>query len=203
MSAIRKFNAYCEQLEALHDPMWSIPLPTPLPTKLDDLRNHQLLMEDIWISPAIGEIPRWVEDQDVRDGIRAMLKRDRCLEEQRRLGVEADNLCRWYGNKLAAVELALRIPESGCPILAYYIQLITFQMKYFISPSVSVAMTYCPCTRIGQIHLPQFLDSIAKSGKLLRWLKVYREVTLVSHFSGLIPQLSKLPKKLPKKKMWI
>ena len=62
------FNAYCEQLEALHDPAWSIPLPTPLPTKLDDLRNHQLLMEDIWISLAIGKIPRWVEDQDVETG---------------------------------------------------------------------------------------------------------------------------------------
>ena len=37
MSAIHKFNAYCEQLEALHNPAWSIPLPTPLPTKLDDL----------------------------------------------------------------------------------------------------------------------------------------------------------------------
>jgi len=114
MSVIRKFNAYCEQLEALHDPVWSIPLPTPLPTKLDDLQNHQLLMEDIWISPAIGKIPRWVEDRDVRDGIHAMLKRDQCLEEQRRLGVEADNLCRWYGNELAAVELALHTPESEC-----------------------------------------------------------------------------------------
>ncbi|KIM67523.1 hypothetical protein SCLCIDRAFT_21054 [Scleroderma citrinum Foug A] len=37
MSAIHKFNAYCEQLEALHDPAWSIPLPMPLPTKLDNL----------------------------------------------------------------------------------------------------------------------------------------------------------------------
>ena len=83
MSAIRKFNAYCEQLDALHDPTWSIPLPAPLPTKLNNLQNHQLLMEDIRISPAIGAIPRWVEDQDVRDGICAMLKRDRCLEEQR------------------------------------------------------------------------------------------------------------------------
>jgi len=65
MSAICKFNAYCEQLEALHDPAWSIPLPMPLPTKLNDLRNHQLLMEDIWILPAIRKIPHWVEDQDV------------------------------------------------------------------------------------------------------------------------------------------
>jgi len=43
-----------------------------------------------------------------------MLKQDRCLEEQRRLGIEADNLCRWYGNELAAIELTLRTPESEC-----------------------------------------------------------------------------------------
>jgi len=119
MSTIHKFNTYCERLATLHDPAWLIPLPTPLPTKLNDLRNHQALMEDIWTSPAIGKIPRWVEDQDVRDGIRAMLKRDRCLEEWRRLSIEADNLCRWYGNELMAVELALRIPESKCHLFLY------------------------------------------------------------------------------------
>ena len=112
MSAIRKFNSYCEQLEELHDPAWSIPLPTPLPTKLNDLRNDQSLMEDVWITPAEGQIPRWLEDQAVRDGICAMLKHNWCLEEQRRLGIEADNLCRWYGSELAAVELAMHTSES-------------------------------------------------------------------------------------------
>jgi len=41
-----------------------------------------------------------------------MLKCNQCLEECRRLGMEADNLCRWYGTELAAVELALHTPES-------------------------------------------------------------------------------------------
>lgn len=112
MSAIRKFNTYCRQLEELYDPSWSIPLPTPLPTKLNDLRNDQSLMEDVWIAPSVGHIPRWMEDKDVRAGIRAMLKRDRCLEEQHRLGIEADNLCRWFGNELATIELALRTSGS-------------------------------------------------------------------------------------------
>ncbi|KAF8430674.1 hypothetical protein L210DRAFT_3417312 [Boletus edulis BED1] len=112
MAAIRKYNGYCTQLEELHDATWFIPLPKPLPTKLNELRNHESLMEDVWITPSIGEIPRWMNDQVVRGGIRAMLKRDRCVEEQQRLGMEADNLCRWYGNELAAVELALRLPEK-------------------------------------------------------------------------------------------
>ncbi|KAG2104041.1 uncharacterized protein F5147DRAFT_775752 [Suillus discolor] len=112
MAALHKFNAYCERLEALYDPHCGIPLPTPLPTKLTDLCNDQSLMEDIWITPSTGKVPCWLDDQDVRDGIRAMLKRDRCVEEQQRLGLEVDNLCRWFGDELSALELALLTPGS-------------------------------------------------------------------------------------------
>lgn len=120
MAAIRKYNGYCAKLADLYNSTWLIPLPTPLPTKLNELRSHDSLMEDVWIAPSIGQIPCWMKDPAVREGIRAMLKRDRCLEEQRRLGIEADNLCRWYGYELAAVELALRMPESQyIPILDF------------------------------------------------------------------------------------
>ena len=112
MSTIHKFNSYCERLAELYDVSSGIPLPSPLPTKLAELRNDQTLLEDVWISPSTGEIPRWHEDVDVREGIRAVLKTDRCLEEQRRLGTEADNMCRWFGCELCAIELAMRQPES-------------------------------------------------------------------------------------------
>jgi hypothetical protein len=110
MAAIRKYNKYCQTLETLYKPAWSIPLPRPLPTELATLRDSSDLMEDVWIMPSAGDIPLWLEDADVREGIRAMLKLDRCLEEWRRLGIEADNLCRWFGCELAAVELALLTP---------------------------------------------------------------------------------------------
>ncbi|KAI6158808.1 hypothetical protein EDD17DRAFT_1487803 [Pisolithus thermaeus] len=113
MSAIRKYNTYCEQLSQLHDPSWAIPLPIPLPTKLVDLRNDASLMEDVWITPSPGETPLWLQDADVRDGIRALLKHERCLEEQRRLGSEADNMCRWFGHELSAIQVALRQSENG------------------------------------------------------------------------------------------
>ncbi|KAG2127204.1 hypothetical protein DEU56DRAFT_742476, partial [Suillus clintonianus] len=112
MTAICKYNGYCERLESLYDPSWGVPLPAPLPTKLADLRNDPTLMEDVWITPSVGDVPRWMEDADVRDGIRALLKRQRCQEEQRRLGFEADNLCRWFRDELAALEVALRSPAS-------------------------------------------------------------------------------------------
>jgi hypothetical protein len=113
MTAIRKFNQYCSTLKDLYDPASSIPLPQPLPTELTALRNCPHLMEDIWIAPSSGDIPRWLEDLDVREGIRAMLKLDRCLEERRRLGFEADNICRWFGRELTAVELALCTPSCA------------------------------------------------------------------------------------------
>ncbi|KAG1722374.1 uncharacterized protein EDB91DRAFT_1240225 [Suillus paluster] len=74
MTAICKFNSYCEQLDSLYDPSCTIPLPTPLPTKLTELRADPTLMEDVWITPSIGEVPWWLDDTDIRDGIRALLK---------------------------------------------------------------------------------------------------------------------------------
>lgn len=114
LTAIRKFNSYCSRLAELHNPDWGIPLPTALPTKLDELRGNgsTILMEDVWISQAPGEVPRWLEDVDVREGIRAMLKIERCREERVRIGAEADNLCRWFGREMSAVEVALELPSS-------------------------------------------------------------------------------------------
>ncbi|KAI6031038.1 hypothetical protein EDC04DRAFT_2868959 [Pisolithus marmoratus] len=110
MAAIRKYNTYCEQLSQLYDPSWAIPLPSSLPTKLVDLRNDVSLMEDVWITPSPGETPRWLEDADVRDGIQALLKRERCLEEQHRLSLEADNIQRLE----AILELQERWPTVLC-----------------------------------------------------------------------------------------
>ena len=69
-------------------------------------------MEDVWITPSNeSQLPRWLEDLDVRNGIRALLKLDRCEEERQRLEMESKNMCHWYGQKLMAIELALRLPE--------------------------------------------------------------------------------------------
>ena len=59
-----------------------------------------------------------MKDVEVRQGIRAILMKDRCLEERRRLGVEADNMWRWYGLELAAVEVASRDPKSKSEFLS-------------------------------------------------------------------------------------
>jgi len=108
MAAIRKFNKYCDALVALSDPAANIPLPRHLKTNLSILQDDLYLMEDVWVHPSAEAAPLWLTDTKVRKGIRAMLKIDRCTEERRRLGIEADNLCRWFGRELTAVELSIQ-----------------------------------------------------------------------------------------------
>jgi len=108
MAAIRKFNKYCDVLVKLSDPTANIPLPQHLKTDLSLLRDDPYLMEDVWVHPSTEAAPPWLTDTKVRKGIRAMLKVDRCMEEHRRLGREADNLSRWFGRELAAIELSIQ-----------------------------------------------------------------------------------------------
>ena len=112
LTAIRKFNKYCDELQEQYKPEWSFPLPSPLPTELGPLREDASLLADVWVTRPSNTKPKWLEDPQVRQGVRAVLEKDRCLEELRRLGMEADNLCRSYGRELTAVELALRNPRS-------------------------------------------------------------------------------------------
>lgn len=118
MAGLRKYNDVCAMLATMYKPEWNIPLPESLPTELKLLRDAPALMEDVWISrPSEEEMPRWVSDSTVREGIRAMLKAERCSEELRRLHTEAINLSQWFGRELAAIELALIEPSSMCLFL--------------------------------------------------------------------------------------
>ena len=150
MAAIHKFNTYCECLAELHDPSCSIPIPNPLPTKLAELHADQSLMEDIWITPSSGAVPLWISDQDICSGIHGMLESDRCLEEHCHLGLEADNLCYWYGNELATIELALLCPESKSTGPGQPAQPYVLQMKNSCFFSSNVMTTSLAFTVIGQ-----------------------------------------------------
>ncbi|KAJ7573140.1 hypothetical protein C8J56DRAFT_1066824 [Mycena floridula] len=108
LAAVVKFNEYVDTLRSMHQPRQRIPIPKALPTTLQELRESPDLHEDVWISKTPqGEIPRWLEDLDLRNGIHAQLYLDRCLEERRRLGQEADNMCRWFGRTFAVLQLAI------------------------------------------------------------------------------------------------
>ncbi|KAF9053459.1 hypothetical protein BJ165DRAFT_1339824 [Panaeolus papilionaceus] len=109
LKKIYKFNSYCGALKKLRPRKSKVVLPKPLSTKVAQLRDDPILMQDVWISAVKKQkkVP-WMDDPTVRAGIQAVLKLDRCLEERRRIGMEADNMCRQFGRDLLAAEVALR-----------------------------------------------------------------------------------------------
>ncbi|KAF7337111.1 hypothetical protein MVEN_02148700 [Mycena venus] len=107
LRSITKFNTYCAELEEQRPEGCPIPIPSPLSTQLNGLRNDPSLYEDVWITPSAGQIPRWLDDVDVRDGIRSLHVLDRCFEEQARLQLECTNMSRWLSEELAIVSRAI------------------------------------------------------------------------------------------------
>ncbi|KAJ6552137.1 hypothetical protein DFH09DRAFT_1281123 [Mycena vulgaris] len=102
LRSIGKFNAYGAALERLRPPGCKIPIPSPLSTQLNALRDDASLYEDVWITPAEGQIPRWLNDADVRDGICALHSADR-LELQLRM------------EQLQFLQLSWALPMTTCP----------------------------------------------------------------------------------------
>ncbi|KAJ3003332.1 hypothetical protein NUW54_g5355 [Trametes sanguinea] len=64
MTAIRKFNGYCDALRVMCKPGWNVSLPCHLPTELSALREDSSLLTDVWISAAETCAPRWLEDPE-------------------------------------------------------------------------------------------------------------------------------------------
>ena len=106
----------------MNNPSWNIPIPLPLPTKLAELRDQSDLMEDVWVSPSTAAPQPWLVDPNVHSGIRAIIKLDRCAEEEHRLHWEASHLCSWFRRELGAVDLVLRIPTCACP--AFFVSIL-------------------------------------------------------------------------------
>ncbi|KAF9031576.1 hypothetical protein BJ165DRAFT_1358214 [Panaeolus papilionaceus] len=144
LAKIKKFNGYCDSLAALKPEDSNIPLPNHLSTKVAQLRDDPNLMEGVWITAlADNEETPWMDDPTVRKGIQAILKLDRCLEERRRIGMEADNMCRQFGCNLLAAEIALRRTENS-PIAQ---QLTTYRdhlllLKYQWITPLATAVRY-------------------------------------------------------------
>ncbi|KAJ7435827.1 hypothetical protein FB451DRAFT_1461458 [Mycena latifolia] len=109
LRAIGKFNGYCAELERLRPPGCKIPIPSPLSTQLNGLRDDPTLHEDVWITPSEGQIPRWLNDSDVRDGIRALHSADRCAEEASRLNIERQNMTIWLKHEISIVAAAINM----------------------------------------------------------------------------------------------
>lgn len=65
-------------------------------------------------------IPRWLADENVRSGINAMLKHDRCEEEERRLTRELNTLWEWGRAEWTAIAVAKAWAGGQAPLRFLY-----------------------------------------------------------------------------------
>ncbi|KAG2336534.1 hypothetical protein BDR05DRAFT_896595, partial [Suillus weaverae] len=84
-----------------------------------ELCSDQILMQDVWVTPLMKEVPCWLEDLDIRNEIHALLKCDYCRKEQICLGEKTKILCWFLENQLTMLELSINYPKESS-ILAIY-----------------------------------------------------------------------------------
>src|ERR1700748_3631781 len=115
VTSIERFNAYVDKLRSLKDPQWNIAIPGKLPVDPTALQEDPDLLDDVWISTNESPEslpPRWFTDVNVRKGIKAQQKLDRCMEERERLEQEGRNLIRWFSDEFSTLKLAATLSEG-------------------------------------------------------------------------------------------
>ncbi|EMD35682.1 hypothetical protein CERSUDRAFT_85646 [Gelatoporia subvermispora B] len=139
-STIQKFNRYVQKLQDLavtHSIADTIPIPRPLSTDVNELRNDPDFYEDVWVYPASGnDKPRWLHEQGTRLAIRALLKMERCVEEESRLHRELDHMCWWLGREIAITQLALQMVDNSLyrPIIQHRLDNLTLLQRMWANP---------------------------------------------------------------------
>ncbi|KDQ18280.1 hypothetical protein BOTBODRAFT_98760, partial [Botryobasidium botryosum FD-172 SS1] len=89
VALIRKFNKLVDDMKDLRRD-GKAPTESKLPRKLDSAKIFRLdVDDDLWqddpgLGDDAGDVPGWLGNDKIRDGIVAMLEQDRCLEEEER-----------------------------------------------------------------------------------------------------------------------
>jgi hypothetical protein len=78
--------------------------------------------DSIWNDAGLGDLddgspaPDWLADDCTRQGIRALLERDRCEEEEERICRERDALQQWMRDRYTAIVHAIELEMQGMSI---------------------------------------------------------------------------------------
>jgi hypothetical protein len=109
----KKYNSLCAELETLIN-QGSAPRGAVIPHIIEKEGLFQLDVDDeIWQDVGLqendfdGEIPGWLGDDDVREGIKSLLELDRCEEEERRLCKERQAIQEWMLEEWQCVSEAI------------------------------------------------------------------------------------------------
>ena len=115
----KKYNKLCSDLSEMivkqAVPRGAI---APLPIVLDRLFKLDV-DDDIWQDIGLTnetddmtEIPAWLGNNDVRDGIKALLEHDRCVEEMERVKHERVCMQEWFKEEWVVAQEAIVITED-------------------------------------------------------------------------------------------
>ncbi|KAG6834252.1 hypothetical protein H0H93_010868 [Arthromyces matolae] len=123
----RKYNEACEDLQRRLEKGEGPPgAVAPLPIDKSGLFKLDV-DDDIWQDVGLYDsdyldLPRWLGDEDVRRGIKAMLELDRCIEEETRLDKEWVAMQRWFQEEWMVMEMAMEKNQENSNI-TYLLQL--------------------------------------------------------------------------------
>ncbi|KAF9456434.1 hypothetical protein BDZ94DRAFT_1302530 [Collybia nuda] len=123
-----KYNKLCADMAILKS-TGGAPKHSIIPPKIEKEGLFKLdVDDDIWQDIGLNEdsfdgiIPAWLGDESTRKGIRAMLEKDRCLEEEKRLSLERCLLQEWLTTEWESVLIAEKQHKSNNDML-YQLQL--------------------------------------------------------------------------------
>jgi hypothetical protein len=111
LNLVKRYNTFCVEIEELirrrHAPVHAI-----APKQLDQEGLFALDVDDvIWDDRGLDDhtqdVPLWLGDETVKDGIRAFLMVDRCKEEQQYLQREVEALAAWFMEEWNLIEVSL------------------------------------------------------------------------------------------------
>jgi hypothetical protein len=119
MRLVTKYNKLCENLTSMINmgeaPRGAIP---PYPIEREGLFKLDV-DDEVWQDIGLnndnnvdGDLPLWLSDDNVRQGIKALLELDRCDEEQRRLCKERQNMQEWMIREWNYITLAKEMAED-------------------------------------------------------------------------------------------
>ncbi|KAJ3513219.1 hypothetical protein NMY22_g15109 [Coprinellus aureogranulatus] len=124
INLLKKYNTLCAKIEGMVTAQ-TAPPGVAAPKPLDRQTLFALDVDDaIWLDPGltdmVDEVPPWLGDEKTREGIKALLLQDRCLEELQHLQREVDSMVHWFSYEWERLESAL--DDFDDDDLLWYIQ---------------------------------------------------------------------------------
>ena len=125
---------------------------SPIPIDLEGL-FHLDVDDNIWQDIGLTDendnniaIPPWLADDDVREGIRALLDYNRCEEEEERLKQERISLQQWFTEEWIILDTAISWSQNDSEVLYQLLERQNYLLKLCIT--WQLCLKSIPCSEV-------------------------------------------------------